>query len=238
MTPRHWLLFGWVCIAVTSAGCRSHRCTEDDIDAPAVDSKLMAFLSRARAAHHEADLFDQDPEHALRPLQDLVSGPIPKFKDQPLAEAREVLADTQARIANLESQIGRYESAHQRLSDALELMPEPSYFRGHLFETRGLVYQRQAESLVRTGRVDAAKGAKQNAVEAFETAMEIQARVIHSTPKAPSTSPHSEPRNSRDSIPSAPSTSLGSAPSTPRDSTSGSQPQQGHPQQSTSRVNE
>jgi hypothetical protein len=191
MKVRPWILLGWVCIAVTSAGCRSHDCTENDgTEAPAVDPKLMAFLSRARAAHHEADLFDSEPEHALRPLQALVSGPIPKFKDQPLAEAREVLADTQARIADLESQLGRFDSARRRLTDAMELVPDPSYFRGHLFETRGLVYQREADALGRDGHAEAARHAKQNAVDAFETAMEIQARVIHSTPPAtPSSAP-------------------------------------------------
>jgi tetratricopeptide (TPR) repeat protein len=187
MKTRHWLFLALVCIGAATTGCSERKCQEvNGVEPPPVDAKLMAFLSRARAAHHEADLFESDPARALPPLDRLVSGPKPDFDGTPLAEVREVLADTHARVADLESQLGRYESAHRRLNDALGLVPEMSYFRGHLFETRGLVHQREAETLRRDGQPQAAETAKTKAIEAFETAMEIQAQVIHSTPISPS----------------------------------------------------
>jgi tetratricopeptide (TPR) repeat protein len=181
MTPRRsldkWL---GVLVLVTGAtiGCASKNRQCNESETLAVDPTLMAFLSRARAAHHEADLHENDLERCIRSLQQLVDGPIPGLEAQRPVEAREVLADTHARIAELESKLGRFDSARNRIDKALLLVPDVSYFRGHLFETRGLVEQRWAEALSLQGRTEDAKNAKARALEAFETAMTVQADVI------------------------------------------------------------
>lgn len=151
-----------------------------DATAP-VDPALLAFLSRSKAAHHIADQYEQDGElqKAIEPLQRLVDGPAPGPKGAAAApEVREVLADTLARLADLESQLGRYEPAAANVVKGLELARETTYFRGHLFEVRGHVEERRAKQLRDQGDSPGADAAKKRALEAFEQAMSIQEEVI------------------------------------------------------------
>jgi tetratricopeptide (TPR) repeat protein len=171
-------------VAAVALGCHRERRDCDDLpaaEAP-IDPSLMAFLSRARAAHHAADLQENELEKSLAPLLALVDGPTPGSSPRAPAEVREVLADTHARIADLESQLERFDSAYRRLETALRYVPETSYFRGHLFETEGLVAQRHSALLTKRGLAVAATAAQARALSAFETAMEIQAAVIKNTP--------------------------------------------------------
>jgi hypothetical protein len=170
--------------AATPACSRDdHRCSESNATGTPVDPRLMAFLSRARAAHHLADLKeDGEPAAAVVALVSIVDGPIPGRVGAPAAEAREVIADTQARIAELQSRLRQFDAALGRIDTALGWVPEVSYFRGHLFETRGLVEQRRGDDLARLGRASEAQAAKSRALIAFEQAMQIQADVIRQTP--------------------------------------------------------
>jgi len=159
-------------------------CDELDGGAP-VDPTLLAFLSRARAAHHRAD----DPESrgnltaAISELEALLGGPLPQGKAAP--EVREVLADTRARLADLRSRAGDYDRAEQDVVEGLRLVPEPSYFRGHLVEVRGLAEERRSKALLAAGDATRAEAAKQRALAAFREAMEIQAAVIERTAPPP-----------------------------------------------------
>jgi len=148
-----------------------------------VDARLLAFLSRARAAHHIADQLEEDEEldRAVSTLQGLVDGPAPGnggVASPP--EVREVLADTRARLADLKSQLGRFDDAAADVDRGLDLAKETTYFRGHLFEVRGLVEERRSKSLKEKGEDDKAEAAKKRALDAFETSMTIQAEVIKS----------------------------------------------------------
>jgi tetratricopeptide (TPR) repeat protein len=149
--------------------------------APIVDSVLLAFLSKARSAHHAADLHEQAGDHAaaIRALEGLVNGPRPGGA-RPLPEAGEVLADTRARLAELRSARGEFEPALRDVDDGLALAVDPTYFRGHLFEVRGLVEERRAKALDDKGDRDGATQARKAAVEAFEQAVAIQDQVISS----------------------------------------------------------
>jgi len=142
-----------------------------------VDPVLLAFLSQARSAHHVADQHEAagDTAAALRALQGLVNAPKPA---QHAPEIGEVLADTQARIADLSSRAGRFEQADRALEEGLESAKEPTYFRGHLFEVRGLVEERREKALRGTGRGAEADQAKERSLAAYEEAMKIQAAVI------------------------------------------------------------
>ena len=111
-----------------------------------VDPSLLAFLSRARAAHHRADLLEnEDPKLASSVLDELVEGPLPEG-GAARPEVGEVLADTLARLADLRSRNGEYDAASRHIDRGLELARAVSYFRGHLFEMRGLVAERLAEA--------------------------------------------------------------------------------------------
>lgn len=153
-------------------------CPSVDAGTP-VDARLLAFLSSARAAHHLADEREEshDLAGAVAVLRKLVTGPVPGG-DKPRPEAAEVLADTHARLADLESQLGQFDNAAKDVGDGLELAGGTSYFRGHLFEVRGLVDQRQAKTLADAGDAKGAAAAKQRAIDAFEQAMTIQNEVI------------------------------------------------------------
>jgi hypothetical protein len=142
-----------------------------------IDPVLLAFLSRARSAHHLADQreADGDVSAALRSLEELTHGALPPGSPP---EASEVLADTHARIADLLSRTGEFEQAASEIEAGLKATPTPSYFRGHLFEVRGLLEERREKSLNGAGRTADAQLAHERSLTAYEEAMKIQAEVI------------------------------------------------------------
>ena len=190
MTSRHAGRLSWLVlclslgvlayVAACGRGPSGGASSTDDAGAP-VDTVLLSFLSRAKAAHHQADIFEQDEqiEKAIAPLQSLVDGPKPgRAGGAPPPEVREVLADTLARLADLKSQLGRFDAAGRDVDRGLELATETTYFRGHLFEVRGLTEERSSKSSKEKGDAKAAEEAKQRALDAFEKSMSIQAEVI------------------------------------------------------------
>jgi hypothetical protein len=144
-----------------------------------VDRALVAFLSKARAAHHRADLAadDGDVDLAVAALEDLVKGPRPGHGEAP-PEVAEVLADTHARIAELQSDLGNFAPALDHVAAGIALAQTPTHFRGHLFEVKGVVLERQARALEARGETAEAERTKAAAVEAFEAAIKIQDQVI------------------------------------------------------------
>jgi tetratricopeptide (TPR) repeat protein len=158
--------------------------------APVVDPTLLAFLSKARAAHHQADvsLDAGDRASAIRALERIVSGPTPSLPGGPAAglppEVAEVTADTRARLADLRSAQGDFDAALRDIEAGLSLSPSPSHFRGHLVEVRGLVEERRAKALDDQGEREAADRARKAAVAAFQEAIVIQDEVIAEALKA------------------------------------------------------
>ncbi len=142
-----------------------------------VDPVLLAFLSQARSAHHTADLREGggDLGGALKVLQELTRASRPPGKPP---EVGEVLADTQARIADLLSRSQNFEEASRAVEAGLEHAPAPSYFRGHLFEVKGLVEERREKDLREKARGPEADQARERSLSAYEEAMKIQAEVI------------------------------------------------------------
>ena len=178
---KRWLYLFSLALA---AGCARSPSREDcppDRNGRVIDATLLAFLSRARAAHHAADQAEQagDLARARRTLSELTAGPLPNGRAMP-AEVREVLADSRARLADLASRAGDFAAADAELRAGLELVPETSYFRGHLFEVSGLVDERRARELTARGDTNGASAANQRALESLERAMSIQAEVIRS----------------------------------------------------------
>jgi len=153
-----------------------------------VDPVLLAFLSQARSAHHVADRHeaDGDVSGALRALQGLINGPKPPSG---APEVGEVLADTRARVADLLSRSGRFEQAEREIDEGLASAKDASYFRGHLFEVRGLVEERREKALRGKGRAQEADQARERSLSAYEEAMKIQAAVIQKASPAGSAGP-------------------------------------------------
>lgn len=176
-------------LVLLSAACKrdpapSPSCAELDAGAP-VDPLLLAFLSRARAAHHVADNRESSGElgAAIAPLASLVAGPLPKSGAELAPEVREVLADTRARLADLRSRTGAFEAALADVHAGLAQVSEPNYFRGHLLETEGLVEERHAKALEATDPSAAARTRKR-AIDLLEQAMSVQSGVIEAAPHA------------------------------------------------------
>lgn len=144
--------------------------------APVVDATLMAFLSKARALHHQADAAEaqNDRKAALEALEALVNGPLPVAAP----EVDEVLADTRARLAELRATEGDFSAALVDVERGLEKAQETGYFRGHLFEVRGLVEEKHAKALEKAGDAPAAEQARRRAIEASREAVQIQDEVI------------------------------------------------------------
>ncbi|MEI9950879.1 MAG: hypothetical protein WDO74_18365 [Pseudomonadota bacterium] len=178
-----------VCCALLLAACSKAEpsplasCPALDAGSP-VDPILLAFLSRARAAHHLADDLEAggDLSASAAPLERLVAGPVPRGSSAELApEVREVLADSYARLADLHSRQGAFERALQDVQVGLSHAREPNYFRGHLLETEGLVEERHAQVLETSDKA-AAAALRKRAIGLLEQAMEVQSGVIERAP--------------------------------------------------------
>jgi hypothetical protein len=180
-------------LALSASAC-SKRSSVDDCPGSeqVVDPVLLAFLSQARSAHHLADQREAtgDTAGALRDLQTLVTAPRPPGAPPEVAE---VLADTQARIAELLSALGRFDPAEAAVREGLDSAKAPTYFRGHLFEVRGLLEERREKALRAKGRGQEADEAHQRSLSAYEEAMKIQASVIGAALPAPSARPGARP---------------------------------------------
>lgn len=146
-------------------------------DEPVVDPPLLAFLSLARAAHHEADLAMEqgDRAKAVTALTRVTSAAWTGKKPPELVE---VTADTFARIADLESEAGKFDEASRAVDAGLALATEPTHYRGRLFELRGVVEQRREKALKDKGDKEGAAKAHQIALDAFAQAIDIQDDVI------------------------------------------------------------
>jgi len=140
----------------------------------------MAWLSKARTLHHLADVAEDEGavDKAIASLDQLVGGAMPPGRP---AEATEVMADTYARLAELRARRGEYERADRDVASGLELAPGPTYYRGHLLEVRGLIYEKQGGDLAKAGRAAEAKQAREKAIATNLNAVRIQNEVIKNT---------------------------------------------------------
>ena len=165
-------------IGVGAAGCndRSNDARPDTLPSGVVNQPLYAFVSKARAAHHQADLAEEagDRKKAISAMGSITQGARPRTTP----EVVEVLADAYARSADLLAKEEDFDAALREVDAGLALAKDPSHFRGHLFEVRGLVEERRSRALRAKGDDAAADAAKERAIEAFQKAIEIQEVVI------------------------------------------------------------
>jgi hypothetical protein len=176
---RHLSHAALIAAVLVATGCsRAERVSSGCLaaaDAAPVDTAIMAFLSMARALHHEADLAESrgDSSAAIGAMRRLVSAPSPRGP-----EADEVLADAYARLAELHLQANDLEHASKEVQQGLERAHEPTYFRGHLLEVGGLVEEARVHALADAGSRDEADRARARAVQMLEDAVRIQQSTI------------------------------------------------------------
>jgi len=179
---RFRLVCAGLCAVVLAIGLGlAVGCSRDGGDEPSapIDTALMAFLSQARALHHQADLEEQNGnvEAAAAAMEKLVGGPRP-HPGRPAPEIDEVVADAYARLAELELKRGRVEAASRATDRGLEHAPTATYFRGHLVEVQGIVAETNAATLADAGRSDEAAREREHAIRLLEEAVKIQEDVI------------------------------------------------------------
>jgi hypothetical protein len=143
--------------------------------APPLDTTVMAFLSAARALHHEADVKDDsgDLPGAIKALEKLVSMPRPHA-----SEVDEVLADAHARLAEMRLATRDWDGADRDVRAGLDHAPESTYFRGHLLEVAGRVEEGRAGAAADAGKKDEAARARARSVDLLEQAVRVQQQVI------------------------------------------------------------
>jgi hypothetical protein len=168
------LLLCIVLLAGSLSGCaqKDGRCDGSSL------TPVVAWLSKARAMHHAADLAEDqgDVDRAITMLDELGRGPRP-----PGTEIDEVLADTHARVAELKTRKGDFDGAMGDTRAGLALAKEPTYFRGHLHEVLGLVLERRAKDAAKRGDEGAAAALRREAIAASLEAVRIQDEVIRRT---------------------------------------------------------
>jgi hypothetical protein len=146
-----------------------------------VDTETMAFLSEARALHHEANVKEQenDVRGAIAAVERIVRTRRPHAGDRDrVPEIEEVLADAFARIAELELRAGDVGAASRAANEGLGHATEATYFRGHLLEVQGIVEETRAATLADAGDARAAAAARVEATRLLEEAVGVQERVI------------------------------------------------------------
>lgn len=150
----------------------------DDAGTP-IDTEVMAFLSAARARHHEANVREDsgDLAGAIDALQKLVGMRAPHPGTR-VVEIEEVLADAYARLAELRIRAKDLDAAARDVDAGLAHATDATYFRGHLLEVKGMVEEERAKVLEAAGKKDEAKEARARAIKLFDEVVGIQMKVI------------------------------------------------------------
>lgn len=173
------VLLGFVLCAGCAQQGHERVCEDTPGAAPVVDTEVMAFLSKARALHHEANVREANNEiaAAIASLETLVKSPMPR-PGMPIPEVEEVLADTYARLADLRLQLGDVAGAAKDIDSGLAHSPGTSYFHGHLLEVQGIVEEQHANHLADAGKPEEAAKARARAVQLLRQAVDMQDQVI------------------------------------------------------------
>ncbi len=175
-----------LCLALVGAAglvaCRNEPgatgCPSAEPEGKPIDARVMAFLSSARALHHEADMHERsgDVAGAIAALERLVA-----MQPPAAVEVDEVLADTHARLAELKLGSNDLDGAKREVEAGLLRAQGATYFRGHLLEVEGLVEEARAARLADAGHADEAAGARTRAMALLEEAVRVQQQVIEQT---------------------------------------------------------
>ena len=146
---------------------------------PVFDVETMAFLSKARALHHEANLREEggDLRGAAAQMERIVRANRP-HPGQVVPEVEEVLADAWARLAELDLRTGELKGAEKAAKEGLTHAREPTYFRGHLLEVQGIAEESRFAALADAGDSRGAEKARAAAMRLLEEAVAVQDQVI------------------------------------------------------------
>ena len=139
----------------------------------------MAFLSEARALHHEANVKEDagDTRGAAATVERIVRARRP-HGGASIPEIEEVLADAWARIAELDLRSANPDAAKAAAKEGLAHAAATTYFRGHLLEVQGIAEEARSASLADAGDAVGAAKARTEAMGLLEEAVGVQDQVI------------------------------------------------------------
>ncbi|MBS2015152.1 MAG: hypothetical protein JST00_19835 [Deltaproteobacteria bacterium] len=145
----------------------------------AVDLDLMAFLSAARALHHEANLEEESGRlpKAIDAMNRLVALGVPR-PGRKTPEVEEVFADAYARLAELHLKNGDLDRAASAVDKGLSHVEGVTYFKGHLVEVQGLIEEARAARFADGGNAGEAAKSREKAIQLLEEVVRIQDQVI------------------------------------------------------------
>jgi hypothetical protein len=163
-------------LGVAVGACRNDAKNCVDTDAAAIDTPLLAYLSAARALHHQANIKEDsnDLPGAIASLEQLVATKPPRQAP----EVEEVLADAYARMAELRIRTKDTAGALRDVDLGLAHAKEPTYFRGHLLDVQAIALEEQAKTLDAQGKKDDAQAARARALAISQEVVKIQLQVI------------------------------------------------------------
>ena len=169
-----------VACLVFAFACGKARPRGDD-GAP-FDVQTMAYLSEARALHHQAGIREDsgDLVGAIAAMTRLASATRP-HPERNVPEVEEVLADAFARRAELELRAGKSDDALATVREGLAHAEAPTFFRGHLIEISGLVEKARGASFADAGKPEEAKVARDRAIRLLDEAVKIQEGVVNAS---------------------------------------------------------
>lgn len=164
-------------VSLALAGATACQRPNDNGKEAPIDAELMAFLSEARALHHQANIKEDagNLDGAIAAMDRLVNAQRPA---RPAPEVEEVLADAYARLGELRLKKNDLDGAKAAVKSGLAHAPEPTYFRGHLIEVDGLVEEARAANLADAGNATEAAKAREQAIQRLEEVVKIQEQVI------------------------------------------------------------
>lgn len=177
--PSHLARVVTLLAALAGAAACSRPSADSGHRTVAVDEGIVAYLSIARARHHEANVREAegDLRGALAALDALVAAPKPHPGER-LPEVEEVLADAHARRADTLLRLGDFDAAEVALTAGLGHAPEGSYFQGHLIEVQGIAAELSAARLADAGSAEEAARHRARAIELLARAVRIQEGVV------------------------------------------------------------
>lgn len=151
-------------------------------DGAPFDVETMAYLSEARALHHQAGLKEDsgDLPGAIAALSRLTTASRP-HPERKVPEVEEVLADAFARRAELELRHGKPEEALVSVREGLTHAESPTFFRGHLVEVEGLIEKSRAAAFTDAGKPEEARSARDRAIRLLDDAVKIQEGVVNAS---------------------------------------------------------
>lgn len=182
-----WLAVLFAAATAVAACSRAERSAPGPAMAPGratdagspFDVETMAFLSKARALHHEANVREDagDARGAIAAVDRIVRASLP-HPGTNVPEVEEVLADAWARLAELDVRVGDLTAAENAAKEGLTHARAPTYFRGHLLEVQGIAEEARSLSLADAGNAAGAAAARAAAMRLLEEAVAIQDQVI------------------------------------------------------------